>query len=144
MNAPPRSTVSLWPAVGAAAAIASVLLAIIGGVGSIILGNLDAQINDLKLANIDLNLRMAPLLTLYAQHTSDKEQAASMVIQIDRKVNADLFVAYAESATARNAEIVQQIRRLEDTIVTRAETEVHWARDNALELRVNDLSKTCK
>jgi hypothetical protein len=136
-------TVSLWPAAGAAAALIAVVLTIVGGVGSIILGNLNARIDDLKSASADLNIRMAPLLTLYAQHQSDKEQAASMLIAIDRKLNVDLFAAFKVSEDARNAEMVAQVHRLEDTIVTRAENQVHWGLADALTIRVNDLAKSC-
>jgi hypothetical protein len=153
-NEPSQPTVSLWPAVGAAAALVAVVLTIVGGVGSIILGNLNARLEDSKAANADLNLRMAPLLTLYAQHQSDKEQAASMVVAIDGKVGlaeyrgfdrmiSDRLTAAEASSAARNEEVVQQLHRLEDTLVTRAENQVHWGIVDALTIRVNDLAKSC-
>ena len=143
---------SFWQVVGALASGMTAVLAVVGGVGGIIIGNQEREIADIKGSIADLTVRMAPLLTLYAQHESDKEQASEIQREIEGKVEREVFVTFDRlitgrvtemeaSSAARNGEIVDQLHKLENDIVTRAENMVHWQSIDALTLRVNDLSR---
>ncbi len=148
----PSSPATFWQVWQAVASGMTAVVAVVGGVGGIIIGNEQSEIADLKAAVLDLNVRMAPLLTLYAQHASDAQLAAGMQKEIERKVDREVFVTFDRlisgrvtesdaSAAARNGEVVDQLHKLENDIVTRAENMVHWQVVDALTLRVNDLSK---
>jgi len=90
-------------------------------------------INDIK--DVKDNVKtMTPLLTLYAQHTSDLDRFKSIEDRITSLIATD--------DAARN-ELLHQVHDLESKIVGREENTIHWEQINALTLRVNALSEHC-
>ena len=148
-----RAPSSVWTGLGPSVAVATFVLSVVGSIGGIIIGNLEREIGDLKGSVADLNVRMAPLLTLYAQHNSDKVQSDAMKVSIDDKVGLPEYRAFDRmiteritaldaTDTARNAEIRDQVHRLEENIVPRSEDTFHWDTVTALALKVDNMNKT--
>jgi hypothetical protein len=155
MDPKPPAPASVWTVLSSAAAVLAVMLVIVGGVGSIIIGGLEKDLAERKNDIDKINLTMAPLLTLYAQHTSDKEAAATLQKQVDSKLDKDIYEAFLATSNSRITtlettdkqsldEALHQIHDLEGNIVTRAENVFHWNAVDALTLRMNGLTdKAC-
>jgi hypothetical protein len=77
---------------------------------------------------------MTPLLTLYAQHTSDLDKFKSV---------DDRITALIDTDDKSRGETLHQVHDLEGKIVGREENTIHWEQINALTLRVNALSEHC-
>lgn len=111
---------------------------LIGAIGSLVISpirehqaHIDAEIDK-------INMTMAPLLTLYAQHTSDLAVIASIQKELDAKLDRNVFdvtsgtvqakIDTSKADTLRSFdEITHQVHSLEADIVTRAENAQHWA-----------------
>jgi hypothetical protein len=142
--------------VGACSATLAVALAVFAGVGSLTLTPIAEHLAALDRADEKINLTMAPLLTLYAQHKADEDRFVGFQIAIDGKLGKDVFEMSRNGLVARidtlvstddkaRDEVLAQVHRLEDTIVTRQENVVHWNATDALALRVNELAgRQCK
>ena len=141
-----------WTVLGPSAATIAVVLVIVGGVGKMALdpitGRLDKHDSTLEKMDHD----MAPLLTLYAQHVSDLQVTRTMQDDIRNKLDVYLFEQDKASIQRQISEILGQIHKLEQDIVTRPENATHWTelgaridsvtRDvDALRLRVQTLSE---
>ena len=73
-----------------------------------------------------ISTTMAPLLTLYAQHTSDLQATKMMQTQIDEKLGTGIFLQDQISLQRQLAEIVGQLHTLEQNIVPRSENANKW------------------
>lgn len=109
-----------------------------------------------RLGSVDKHLdkidtTMAPLLTLYAQHKADEDRFTSFQIQIDQKLDKNVFEVSRNANIDRISalvvtdnkamdEILHQVHDLENKIVSREENVVHWNATDALALRVNALA----
>lgn len=166
MADPPQSHAQ-WPAIlGACAATLGVCLVLVGGAATMVLSPINAALADRQAGIADINLKMAPLLTLNtqqdanlraakAQHEADAEQIKTLQAEIDKKLDANVYDLFARTIGERitaaektisdaSTETLHQVHDLENKIVSREENTVHWAATDALTLRVNELSKTCK
>lgn len=103
----------------------------------------------------DMRATLAPLLTLYAQHKADEDRFTSFQIQIDEKLDKNVFEMSRNAIVDRIAALVvtdnkamdetlHQVHDLEGRIVSREENVVHWNATDALALRVNALADRCK
>ena len=146
-----RSESSFWTILAACATTFFGVTALVGVVGKLVIDPITEQIIEIKQDLREIRVTMAPLLTLYAQHKSDDERFLSLQTQIDTKQDKTVFDASYKSLAERIAslvitddksrdEILGQLHRLEDTIVTRQENAVHWGQTDALVLRVNALA----
>lgn len=115
----------------------AVVLGLVGGVGSIIIGGLKEEIADLKQRADGIDLRMTPLLTLNAQVTADRDALSVLRTDIDKKMDGNVFTLFTTNLNER----IGTVEKNATTIVPRSENETHWAQVGALELRVNDLAK---
>ena len=140
-----------WSMVGACAATLGLTLAIVGGVGNLTISPIEAHLNAIDRDTEKINLTMAPLLTLYAQHKADEDRFTGFQTAIDKKMDANVQSVFADLITTRVAALVltndaalaevrEQIHALEAKIVSRDENVVHWNATDALALRVNGLA----
>jgi hypothetical protein len=151
-----------WTVLGPSTATLAVALVIVGGVGKLALDPKQAQL-DTEQKSIDrIDLTMAPLLAVAAQHENDLRRFDAIEKRLDSKLTIEVFDAYqhtsAEKVDALKAdmlrtveEVTHQVHTLEAEIVTRPENEAHWAevaariaeiasRLDALSVRINALS----
>jgi predicted nucleic acid-binding Zn-ribbon protein len=138
----------LWPAIGAffvaLGLIGSMLVFVLKPYGD----GLDRHAKEIEKLSDD----MAPLKTLYAQHISDLQVIKTMQDDIQRKLDASMFDQNKEAIQRQLSEIIQQIHKLEEDIVTRPDNQTHWEGTDAkiasvvseleaLRLRVEHLSE---
>lgn len=154
--APGPPTPLAWPQI-----IGTFTTAVMGAVGIMtILGTLTLDPirtfeSDTKEHLREIDVRMAPLLTLAAQIKSDDAAFARLQAEVDAKLDTSAHVAYLQStakeiddnknsALRTNEEISHQVHDLESKIVSRDENTEHWIDINAritnLENRLNALS----
>jgi hypothetical protein len=142
---------SFWSILGSCAATLGVALAVFAGVGGLTMGPVDSELIALHRQIDRIDVTMAPLLTLYAQHKSDEDRFTSFQIQIDQKLDKNVFEMSRTSIADRIGELVatdnkamdealHQVHDLEGKIVSREENVVHWNATDALALRVNTLA----
>ena len=138
-----------WSMVGACATTLAVALVIAGGVGNLTVSPIDSHLTAVDHEIEKINLTMAPLLTLYAQHTSDLQVISGMQKQLDAKLDSNVYDVSnkaVEKEIAENniifsktlEEITHQVHTLEDKIVSRAENSEHWAE---VANRLDDLNR---
>ena len=118
--------INSWPNLWQSAATVLVALGFAGSILVFVLkpyGDTLAQ----HAAEIEkINTTMAPLLTLYAQHTSDLQVLKTMQTELDEKLSAGLFTQDQTSLQRQLAEIVGQLHTLEQNIVPRSENTNKW------------------
>lgn len=131
-----------------------VMLIIVGGVGKLVLDPRYEFERNTREELKELNIKMAPLLTLAAQIKSDDQNFDRIQRELGTKVEYNVYntevaaqnkqIEDNKTSTLRAAEeLSHQVHVLEDKIVYRDENVQHWndiaARITALETRLNAL-----
>lgn len=138
---------------GATAFIAAIGL--VWTLGGAALAPIDQRLDKIEVDSKDMRTTLTPLLTLYAQHQADEDRFTNFQIQIDGKLDKNVFDMSRNSIIDRIAALVvtdnkamdetlHQVHDLESKIVSREENVVHWNATDALTLRVNALAERCK
>ena len=137
-----------WTVISSSAAVLTVVLAVFVVVGGMAIAPINAALSERK-SDIDkINLTMAPLLSLYAQHANDLERFKAIEDEQAKLLPRDVHSEFAAHMTDRistvNAdllrdfdEITHQVHTLEGNIVNRSENEAHWAENAASILALN-------
>ena len=129
--AEPAATSPLWGNIIGGVTVFVTTATLLGTIGGMRITPIEARLDavDRRLDKIDLT--MAPLLTLYAQHTSDLAVINTMQRDIDTKLSRDVFNTTTESLT-------KQVDALNGQIVSRSENVEHW---NEVASRIDDINK---
>jgi hypothetical protein len=138
---------------GGAAFIAAIGL--VWTMGGSALAPIESNITKIERRLDDIDVRMATLLTLNAQVKAYDSQFTRLQVEIDEKLDRNVFDMSRGALADRIATLVatddkamdetlHQVHDLEERIVSREENVVHWNATDALALRVNALAERCK
>jgi hypothetical protein len=136
---------SLWGNLitGGAAFIAAIGL--VWTMGGSALAPIENNIIKIEKRLDDIDVRMATLLTLDAQVKAYDSQFARLQVEIDEKLNRDVFDVSRTSILQRIDELTNRQGIIESKLVPREENALHWLASDALTLRVNALAdRQCK